>query len=224
MDYIVETQFEGPGFVAVPNDVAQMPCLSPDALGVLVWLASLPKGYAMRRASLLKRFAIGKDKWQRIARDLAAVGALTVQKDQGPDGRWSTRYRVRWPDVSKRARPEAENPAPVADQPEPENPPKNGGKPAQTGRKTRLPIKKEIQETARRRAARPSVRPAAAGAHGRNAALGAVPSRVDGGKRQYQGPDGCWYKRPDCPEDAKAFEAWLISGRSGHAAQAAGRS
>jgi hypothetical protein len=80
------------------------------------------------------------------------------------------------------------------------------------------------KETARGRAARPPMRPAATGAHGRNAALGAVPSRVDGGKRQYQGPDGCWYKRPDCPEDAKAFEAWLIAGRSGHAAQAAGRS
>jgi hypothetical protein len=80
------------------------------------------------------------------------------------------------------------------------------------------------KETARGRAARRPMRPAAAGAQGRNAALGAVPSRVDGGKRQYQGPDGCWYKRPDCPEDAKAFEAWLIAGRSGHAAQAAGRS
>ena len=80
------------------------------------------------------------------------------------------------------------------------------------------------KETARGRASRPPMRPAATGAHGRNAALGAVPSRVDGGKRQYQGPDGCWYKRPDCPEDAKAFEAWLIAGRSGHAAQAAGRS
>ena len=80
------------------------------------------------------------------------------------------------------------------------------------------------KETARGRAARPPMRPAASGAHRRNAALGAVPSRVDGGKRQYQGPDGRWYARPDCPEDAKAFEAWLIAGRSGHAAQAAGRS
>jgi len=162
MDYIVETQFEGPGFVAVPNAVAQMPGLSPDALGMLVWLASLPKGYAIRRATLLERFSIGKDRWQRIARDLSAVGALVVEKKRGPDGRFSTRYLVRWPDPSAvAAEPEPGFPAPG--EPAPVNPPKMGGKPAKSGRKTRLSIKNKIQKTSRARSRTPDARPMGGG-------------------------------------------------------------
>jgi len=97
MDYIVETQFEGPGFVAVPNSVAQLASLPADALGVLVWLASLPKGFAIRRSSILERFGFGKDKWQSVARSLSQVGALDVVTDRLPGGQFSRRYVVRWP-------------------------------------------------------------------------------------------------------------------------------
>ncbi|MCA1775611.1 MAG: hypothetical protein LC676_08390 [Loktanella sp.] len=77
-------------------------------------------------------------------------------------------------------------------------------------------FRKEKQR-ARRRAARPCEGPSA------TVALGAVPSRVEFGKRQYQGPDGGWYKRPDCPDDAKAFDAWLIAGQKSNAARPSGR-
>lgn len=147
MDYIVETQFEGPGFVAVPNAVAQLAELSADALGVLVWLASLPKGFAVRRSTILERFRLGKDKWQRIARDLAAVGALELRKERRAGGQFASRYLVRWPDPARAVSPEPENPAPV--QPEPENPPRLGGKSAKTGRETR-PSKQNTKERHRR--------------------------------------------------------------------------
>lgn len=78
------------------------------------------------------------------------------------------------------------------------------------------PFRKE-NKRARRRAARPCEGPAA------SYALGTVPTRVEGGKRRYQGPDGGWYQKPDSPDEAKAFENWLVSGQSGNVARASGR-
>jgi len=148
MDYVIETRFQGPGFVAVPNAVAQMENLGADALGVLVWLASLPQGFTVRRQTLLERFKFGKDKWQRIARELTECGALQVTTQRGAGGLFSRSYLVRWPEPVAQApepveTPEPENPVPVA--PEPENPPKNGGKPAKKVRETRLSIQKKKQ-------------------------------------------------------------------------------
>lgn len=139
MDYIIQTQFEGPGFVAVPNSVAQMAELGAEALGVLVWLASLPKGYAIRRSTICERFGLGRDKWQRIARDLAAVGALDVVQDRVDGGRFARRYVVRWPSAERAAAPGPGFPAPV--EPAPANPHKNCGKPAEKVRETRSSIK-----------------------------------------------------------------------------------
>jgi len=99
MDYTIETEFQGSGFVAVPNHVAQDQRLSPDALGVLVYLASLPKGYILRVGTVQERFGFGKDRWQRIARELRAVGAMRSQRISGAGGRWiGERVSVRWPE------------------------------------------------------------------------------------------------------------------------------
>jgi hypothetical protein len=106
MEYRIETRFQGPGFVAVPNHVAQNVDLPPDALGVLVYLASLPHGWRLDWRDVCARFGIGKDRWQRIARDLRACGAMVddIEAARGPRGRLSGhRVLVRWPD----AKPEA---------------------------------------------------------------------------------------------------------------------
>lgn len=142
MDYIIETRFQGSGYVAVPNYVAQHPDISADALGVLVWLASLPKGFATRRDTICKRFKFGKDKWQRVARDLQAVGALEVVTDRNQDGTFARRYVVQWPAVPT----VAENPAPVPAMAD--NPPENCGKPAKTGRIIRPSIKTKDKKDA----------------------------------------------------------------------------
>lgn len=99
-DYVIQTEFEGPGFVAVPNYVAQDVNLTPEALGVLVWLASQPMGFVCRVAGVRERFGMGKDKWQRIARELRAAGAMrNVRMRSGNSGRMSgSHYIVRWPD------------------------------------------------------------------------------------------------------------------------------
>lgn len=102
-DYIIETDFQGPGFVAVPNAVAQSADVSADALGVLVYLASMPRGWIARVAVIQERFGLGKDKWQRIARELREVGALHVEQVRTEGGRVSgRRVRVRWPELAEK--------------------------------------------------------------------------------------------------------------------------
>lgn len=102
VDYIIETDFQGPGFVPVPNAVAQDAALSAEALGVLVYLASLPRGFVLRVATVQERFGIGKDKWQRIARELRDSGAMDAQPVRGSGGRVvGKRVSVRWPDPSR---------------------------------------------------------------------------------------------------------------------------
>jgi len=102
MDYFIETDFQGPGFVAVPNHVAQGN-LSPEALGVLVWFASLPRGYLLRVSSLRERFNLGKDKWQRIARELRDAGAIQLRQVRGQGGHIvGSQYLVRWPEPVER--------------------------------------------------------------------------------------------------------------------------
>jgi hypothetical protein len=227
MDYIIETRFDGPGFVPVPNAVAQMDELPADALGVLVYLASLPKGFAVRQMTVRNRFGFGKDKWQRIARDLAAVGALEVVKDRQPSGQMFTRYVVRWPQHGRAAnrleaeaearQPEAEAPEPgfpAPGEPAPVNPPKNCGKPAKTGRKTRLPIQKEKRKTAREGARAASRRsPLGSG--------GGPRERMVDGRREILGPDGQWHRRPAEAAEAAQFDAWIASGAGGAHAEKA---
>ena len=122
MDYVIQTQFQGPGFVAVPNHVAQNAALSPEALGVLVYFASLPAGFVLRVSSVRERFNLGKDRWQRIARELRDVGAMEVEAVPSQGGRFTgKRVLVRWPDAETESR--------KTRQPEPGNPPTRAGKP-----------------------------------------------------------------------------------------------
>jgi len=132
MDYLIETNFTGPNFVMVPNSVAQDAALSPEALGVLVYLASLPRGFIARVSVIRDRFGIGKEKWQRIARELRAAGAMTVEPLRGPGGKvYGKRTVITWPGASettegRETRLSDRRPGKPAD-----------GKPAKQGRETR---------------------------------------------------------------------------------------
>lgn len=86
MQYVIRTEIEGPGFVAVPNAVAQSAELSADALGVLVYLSAMP-GAVRPSAAARARFGFGRDKWRRIARELRAAGLLHQCAARGPAGR-----------------------------------------------------------------------------------------------------------------------------------------
>lgn len=157
MDYIIETDFQGPGFVAVPNHVLDVPGLSPEAIGLLVWFARQPRGFIARAAAVQERFGIGKDRWQRIARELRGCGAIRLARIRGQGGRLvGGHYVIRWPDakraplemavsevrgtISRKTRLMVHKPGKPADgkpgSPEPENP-------ADLSRKTRLLNKEE---------------------------------------------------------------------------------
>lgn len=134
MDYIIETNFQGPGFVAVPNAVAQSADLSPEALGVLVYLASLPRGFVLRVSTVMERFKMGKDRWQRIAREFREVGVMPEKPEivRGAGGRAvGRRMSVKWPEVMV---PTESRETPLSDR-------KRGnpadGKPAKVGGQTR---------------------------------------------------------------------------------------
>jgi hypothetical protein len=176
MEYEVQTEFQGPGFVAVPNHVAQVG-LSAEALGVLVYLASQPQGWVARPCTIQERFAIGRDKWQRIARELREAGAMDLRVIRGAGGRaLGKRMVVRWPEQAPASAPsDTENRETRFSDREPEKP--TVGKPAKGYGQTRkkvpanpLRYKEEEKTLARGRAARPDEGPAASRADGRRPA------------------------------------------------------
>lgn len=115
---LIQTEFQGPGFVAVPNHVLNAG-LTADALGVLVWLAARPAGSVVTVGAVMRVFSgdfkqgegkadvslkMGRDRWQRIYRELEAHGAFSFQPVQCPhSGRMIGRsVVVRWPEPGAR--------------------------------------------------------------------------------------------------------------------------
>ena len=185
MDYVVELEFDGPGFVAVPNSVVDDDRLGSDALAALVYLARLAGGRGprvVRVGAICARFRWGKDKWQRVARELRAVGALSDNFGRSDDGARVVRsLSVCWPKAAparvagpaRGARQaasscERENPAHRKNEAvscERENPAHRAENPAQVCRKTRL-LKEE--HTGAVAAAAPSSKAAATAPGGRS--------------------------------------------------------
>lgn len=133
---LIQTEFQQSPFVAVPRHVVQMvgTKISPEALGVLVWLAARPVGAQVSVPHISRAMGFGKDKWQRIGRELRAVGALfSMPVVCNETGRvYGQALGVRWPDAPKaKAKPQPKD-KPKASTSKPE-------KPASTeSRKTRL--------------------------------------------------------------------------------------
>lgn len=224
MDYIIETDFQGPGFVAVPNHVAQRPGFPPDALGVLVYLASQPRGFIVRWSVVCGHFGIGKDRWQRIARDLREIGAMEVQTMRGPGGRiLGRRVLVRWPEAVAEPAPQdsasAESGETRLSDLKPENP--AAGKPAKVSRKIR---QSEPENPAPYKDQRKKKGARGARASSRRSPLGSgggPRERLVDGRREFLGPDGRWHRRPAEAADAAQFDAWIASAAGGTHAEKA---
>jgi len=177
MDYLIELQFEGPGFVAVPNRVIDDERLSADAIGVLTYLARLAgqRTAIVRVSAVRKRFRFGKDKWQRIAKELRAVGSISDLFENGPFGQVRRSLIIGWPSAAPSAAVEntrgAENPAhgvPPVDKSTgrgPDNPAHGAENPAHLSRKTR-PLKEHQNSKAARRASKASAARGLAGGKG----------------------------------------------------------
>lgn len=179
MDYIVETDFQGPGFVAVPNHVAQRRGLAPEALGLLVYLASQPRGFIVRWSVICDHFGMGKDRWQRIARELRAIGAMQVQELRGAGGRIiGRRVVVRWPEPQPvEASVTESGEIPLSDlkpeKPAPGKPAKVSGKIRKSERENPAPYKdKDEKDGAREKAGRNAARSASPRSDATRAATG----------------------------------------------------
>lgn len=118
------------GFTVVGNHLAQHEELSATAIGIGVYIHSLPDGVRVGIAQLVDRFSEGEVRVTRALRELEAAGYLERRRMRGPDGQCVT--RTTWyemPDAEPAAAtaepaPEPEPvPAPVQEQepvPEPE--------------------------------------------------------------------------------------------------------
>ena len=73
----------------VPRRLLEDPHLALDTRAVAAWLAAQAQGFQISIFVMLARLGVGKDRWQRMAREMEAAGYLHRSKSpSGPGGRW----------------------------------------------------------------------------------------------------------------------------------------
>lgn len=164
MDHQHKNRRPSTGFTQVPDALIDDTTLSLEAKAVLIWVCSRPDGYICRTSLMQSRFGIGREKWQRIFRELRDVGAITSEWQKCPrTGRMVGRcYEWCWEKwfttpESRETRPSVkprETPTESRVSRPSENPALHVGKPGLGRRKPRLP--KEEREKGKERAARAS--------------------------------------------------------------------
>lgn len=108
-------------FTIIGNRCLQDETLSSDSLGVLCYLLGKPNDWQVMLGDLMRRFKCGKDKIQRVMRELIEAGYIHREQDREGGMFGQTRYVV-YDDPDS---PQRENPAtvPQPDLPQPVNPP-----------------------------------------------------------------------------------------------------
>lgn len=90
---IIKADLQHP-FTAVPNASIRDPRLKLETLGVLTKLLSYPTDWVVCITALQRECRVGRDKLQRIFRELEAAGYMARTKKRMPDGTWSWPCRV----------------------------------------------------------------------------------------------------------------------------------
>ncbi len=119
-------------FTVLRNEIFDHEELSMEALGLLTFLISRPRDWKVNQAHLKKRFGLGRDKFQRIMRELIKAGY--VERRQGRSEDESTfgtvQYHVFDTPIKDRETLDSQQPEnPVAD----ENKPEPDGNEEETG-------------------------------------------------------------------------------------------
>ncbi|WP_146010190.1 hypothetical protein [Burkholderia sp. WAC0059] len=73
---------------SIPEGLLEDDRLSLDSRAVAAWIAIKPSDWQIVASVLMTRMGLGKDRWQRIARELQAAGYLTRSCRPGPHGHW----------------------------------------------------------------------------------------------------------------------------------------
>jgi hypothetical protein len=111
------------GFTVVGNHLAQHEELSAVAIGIGVYIQSLPDGARVGIDQLVSRFSEGEVRIAGALRELEAAGYLERRRVRGPGGQWGT--RTTWYEL-----PGARSAAPAGPVPEPEPVPVREPEPA----------------------------------------------------------------------------------------------
>jgi hypothetical protein len=77
-------------FTTIDNGLIEDTRLSPEELGLMVYLLSKPNNWTARPSELMKRFDMGKDKCYRIIKDLIEKGWLVRREIRQSGGEFSS--------------------------------------------------------------------------------------------------------------------------------------
>jgi hypothetical protein len=77
-------------FTTLPNDVIRDSRLSWGALGLLVFILSLPDDFRLRLCHLAKQKSCGRDATRSRIKELEAAGYLVISRERGTHGRFSS--------------------------------------------------------------------------------------------------------------------------------------
>lgn len=75
-------------FVGIPNDAMRDTRLSIEARGMLALLMTFSENWIFRASHIQRLCGVGKDKYQRIIRELKEVGYLTIIREHDEGGRF----------------------------------------------------------------------------------------------------------------------------------------
>jgi hypothetical protein len=141
-------------FTIVPNAIFDDQRLPIEGMAVLGYLLSRPDNWRVNLEWVAKKLRVGRQRMQRIFRELVVAGYVTLEKTNGEGGRWHYEYIVRNEPIT---RPRDTQPSdeiqPVADLPQDEYPPVENHPAEQERKRT---INKTTLPKAPERLARPS--------------------------------------------------------------------
>lgn len=75
------------GFAAIPNQAMRDEAISIEARGLLALMMGMGDRWTFRSKDIAKRCGVGKDKYQRMVRELKDAGYLEITAKQNEDGR-----------------------------------------------------------------------------------------------------------------------------------------
>jgi hypothetical protein len=75
-------------FTTIDNGLVEDPRLSPEELGLMVYLLSKPDNWSAQPAELMKRFDMGRDRCYRIIKDLIDKGWLEKRENRTSEGQF----------------------------------------------------------------------------------------------------------------------------------------
>ena len=110
-------------FANIDKEALRNPNITPETVGVLCCILALPPGWEFHRAWARKRFKMGREKLDRVFKELTKFGYVQHTQERYPDGRMGP-GKYRFTDVPNAFDDEED----VAYLPQPENP--TSGEPA----------------------------------------------------------------------------------------------